>query len=187
MMGSPFSIQGALFGQSKQKQPPEKPAELTAEQMRQAVERLRAEVQAGLDDGTICPCCDKYVRRYRRKLNASMARSLIWLVRESERSPDGWVDVPSRAPRWLVRTNQLATVRLWGFIERAKTNEDVKHSGQWRPTPEGVRFAYDRTTAPEAVVTYNGDPVGFEGSQVSIADALGRKFSYFELMGFDEE
>ena len=78
-MNSRFSIQGALFGQSKPKQPPEKPAELTAEQMRQAVERLRAEVQAGLDDGTICPCCDKYVRRYRRKLNASMARSLIWL------------------------------------------------------------------------------------------------------------
>jgi len=167
--------------------PPPAPPELTPAIMRAALAKLRGQVSAKLDDGITCPCCDKYARRYRRKFNASMARSLIWLVRQSEASKDGWVDVPATAPRWLVRTNQLPTVRWWGMIERADPTEDnTKHSGRWRPTDLGKRFAYQRTTAQEAAVTYNGEVIGFEGGQMTIDDALGTRFSYFELMGWDE-
>ena len=28
-------------------------------------------------EGTVCPCCDKYVKAYKRKLNSGIARALI--------------------------------------------------------------------------------------------------------------
>ena len=153
-----------------------------------AVDILRDRLSAQLDDGARCPCCDKYVRRYRRKFNSSMARSLIWLVREwqSGRHTAGWIDVPNSAPRWLLRTNQLPTVRWWGLIERSSDdpNAAIKHSGYWRPTPMGELFAEHRITVPKTAVTYNGEVVSFEGGSCWIDECLGVKFNYSELMGF---
>ena len=40
-----------------------------------------------------------------------------------------------------------------------------------------------RGAVPSTVVTYNGEPVGFEGDEITIREALGTKFDYAELMG----
>ena len=152
----------------------------------------KRELFNAMDDGTHCPCCDKYVRRYRRKFNSSMARALIWLSQQHGRlgmmygiaGEHCWIDVPKLAPRWLVQTNQLPTVRWWGMIERHPATGDAKkHSGLWRVTPQGVRFVMGREAVPSTVVTYNGEPVGFEGDKITIREALGTKFDYAELMG----
>jgi hypothetical protein len=150
----------------------------------------KRELFNAMDDGTRCPCCDKYVRRYRRKFNSSMARALIWLHKESEKRTNpqdlypAWVDVPALAPRWLVRTNQLPTVRWWGMIERhPMTKSDKKHSGLWRPTRLGGQFVVLGVRVPSTVVTYNGEPAGFEGDPTTIRESLGTKFDYAELMG----
>ena len=135
-----------------------------------------------LDEGIECPCCGKYTRRYRRRFNQSMARSLLWLI-ESAEGQSRWVDVPNEAPTWLVRTNQLPTVRWWGLIER-KPNEDKKqkHSGFWRPTDDGLRWVIQGLTIPSKVVTYNGSVVGYEGERITFEDALGVPFNYNETM-----
>lgn len=142
-----------------------------------------AYVQAHLDDGVTCPCCQKFARRYRRKFNATMARSLIWLVRSWEDNGKNWVDVPKTAPRWLVRSNQLPTVRWWDMVERPyNTDSTKKHSGLWRPTERGVEFAHKRLRVPEQAVTYNGEVEGLVGDSIWITDALGTKFDYSEIM-----
>jgi len=144
----------------------------------------KMEVLASLDAGIRCPCCDKFVKRYRRKFNSSMARSLIWLHKQTVTCGSGWVDVPLVAPRWLVRTNQLPSVRWWGLIERhPSTDEAKKHSGLWRPTEKGIYFALKKIRVQSTAVTYNGSIVGFEGDEISIEDALGTKFDYAQIMG----
>ena len=151
-----------------------------------SLEEAIAYVRANLDDGVRCPCCDKYARRYRRSFNSTMARSLLWLVVEWDKNSQvGWVDVPKAGPRWLVKSNQLPTVRWWGMVERPPDTEDsaLKHSGLWRPTDLGVRFALRQVRVPSKAVTYDGQVEGLEGDEITIVDALGKKFDYAELMG----
>jgi hypothetical protein len=146
--------------------------------------QARKEVMDSLDDGTTCPCCDKYVRRYKRKFNSTMARSLLWLVEANRLIADGWVNVPYVAPRWLVQTNQLPTVRWWGLIERhPNTDSTTKHSGLWRPTDAGIAFAAKESKIIASAITYNGNVTGFTGGEIDIEDALGEKFDYSKMMG----
>ena len=143
----------------------------------------RKEVMAALDEGIICPCCDKYVRQYKRKFNSTMARSLMWLVQTHMNIDDDWVNVPYIAPRWLVQTNQLPTVRWWGLIERhPNTDSATKHSGLWRPTQSGIDFAYKKSKIIASAITYNGNVTGFTGDEITIEDALGETFDYSEMM-----
>jgi len=141
-------------------------------------------LQDNLNDGVRCPCCDKFARRYRRKFNATMSRSLIWLVREWQASGETWVDVPKIAPRTIVRSNQLPTIRWWGMAERPVNtdNPDLKHSGLWRPTEKGVSFALRQIKVPSTAITYDGNVESLEGDLVSIEDSLGVKFCYADLM-----
>lgn len=149
-----------------------------------SVEEARAMVRAGLDEGVTCPCCGKYARRYSRKFNKSMARSLLWLAHTYvHREVRDWVDVPNLAPRWLVRTNQLATVRWWGLVERRPTDatDSTKHSGLWRPTKAGLRFAHKQATIPSRAITYNGRVEELVGDPMTLADVLGVNFNYASL------
>lgn len=137
------------------------------------------------DKGAICPCCDRFGKVYPRSINRTMARSLVWLAHHSRAGE--WVDVPSTAPRWLVRSNQLASLRWWGLVERAHPmpGEDAKHSGQWRATAKGQQFAARQIAVPERVFTYGGEPTGFSDKLVHIDHSLPN-FSYAEVMGHAE-
>jgi hypothetical protein len=88
-------------------------------------------------DGGHCPVCDRWGKIYPRGINRTMARSLIWLA---AKSGDGnWVDVPNTAPAWILRSNQLPTLRWWDMVERNDTEKspENKHSGMWRVTAFG--------------------------------------------------
>jgi len=149
----------------------------------------REELFTRLDDGVRCPCCDQYARRYRRNFNSTMARSLLWLVKSWLHREDGkWIDVPRNAPRWLVRSNQLPTVRWWGLVERPPSDDPKrKHSGLWQPTPSGVAFAQGTLLIPAKAVTYRGIVEGFEGQEITVKQALGKHFDYAEIMGRTNE
>ena len=130
-------------------------------------------------DGSHCPCCDRWGKIYPRQFNSSMARSLLWLVREG----DGWTDVPNTAPRWLTRTNQLPTVRWWRLIERRESEDPaIKHSGMWRPTERGADFAYGRISIPETVFTYNAQVLRFGEEKMRIEEAFKTQFDYAQVM-----
>jgi len=133
-------------------------------------------------DGGKCPCCNRWGKIYKRGINETMARSLIWLVQAPANS-HGWVDVPETAPRWLVRSNQLATLRWWGLIERIpSTDPDYKHTGMWRVTKRGHDFYDRKIKIPKAVYTYNGEVEYYSNDEVSITECFGKKFSYVEVM-----
>lgn len=132
------------------------------------------------DAGGHCPCCDRWGKVYGRTLNKTMARSLVWLAHHSANGE--WVDVPKTAPRWLLRSNQLATLRWWDLIERHGTDDPTKkHSGFWRATPKGQDFANNRIEVPKKVFTYDADVVDFSDEEVRIKDCI-EIFDYRSVM-----
>lgn len=131
-------------------------------------------------EGAVCPCCRQFSKVYRRKLNSTMARCLIWLSRQS----DEWIDVQHLAPRHVVAAaGELAKLVHWGLAE-TRTSEDTRKrmSGMWRPTVAGVAFANDQTRAPSHAIIYDGELLRLEGKLIGIRDALGSHFDYAELM-----
>jgi len=109
-----------------------------------------------------------------------MARSLVWLAHHS---PNGeWVNVPQTAPRWLLKSNQLATMRWWDLIERHGTDDPTKkHSGLWRATPKGQDFANNRIKVPKKVFTYDAEVMEFGDEEVWIKDCI-EFFDYRSVM-----
>lgn len=143
------------------------------------VAQARTWLRTRIKTGVSCPCCDQYARLYRRKLNATMAYALIWMCRQD----NGWIDMPKRAPRIVIATNQLGTLALWEVIEqRANTDLARKHSGFWRPTERGRAFANNTLQLPTHVYLYNNKVQAWSETRGTIVDALGKQFSYRELM-----
>jgi len=137
------------------------------------------------DDGGHCPCCDRWGKIYPRSLNETMAQSLVWLANQS--ADGAWVDVPKTGPRWLVRSNQLPTLRWWGLVERRATDDNTKkHSGLWRATEKGVLFAQNRLLVPKKVYTYNAEVEYFGKELVSIQDCT-ESFDYSAVMGIEDK
>jgi hypothetical protein len=133
-------------------------------------------------EGGTCPCCHRWGKVYARSINATMARSLIWLC-HAPGAAGGWVDVPTQAPRWLVRSNQLPTLRWWDLVERATADDaDKKHSGMWRPTPLGSAFAKGEVAIPKTVYTYAGEREKYGTGLIRIMDCFDSQFSYQEVM-----
>ncbi len=147
--------------------------ELTLEELRLSWEAAKK------GDGGHCPVCDRWGKIYPRGINSTMAKSLLWLASRG----DEWVDVPNTAPTWLLRSNQLPTLRWWDMVERNDDNKspEFKHSGMWRATAVGKLFAENKVTAPDKVFTYNGEVVARSVKFVPITDCFGVKFNYQEV------
>jgi hypothetical protein len=133
--------------------------------------------------GGHCPVCDRWGKIYARPINRTMARSLIWLC-YAEVDGDGWVDVPNKAPRWVVQSNQLPTLRWWGLVERKDNDGETKtkHSGLWRPTDKGLNFVHHGLRIPKQVFTYNDTVQGYSTEEVTIKDCFTDNFDYNATM-----
>ncbi len=156
--------------------------------------QARRDLQAALDDGTTCPCCDQRAQRYHRRLNAGMAVALIALVRVARDSEDGWAHA-AQVQRWIVGrlsaapahpTGELGKLVHWGLVEQRPKDDDddtgARTSGYWRPTGLGTLFACGKQSVPSHVKLYNGASEGLDGEWITIETALGRRFDWTELM-----
>lgn len=178
--------------------------DVAATTLKQAKDWLRLRA----NKGARCPCCKQYVKIYKRTLGSQMARWLIWLVRTWEhadkarygstprfsfdrRFEEGtthgvWVDI-RQSP---VRGGDYAKLIHWGLVEQ-KPNDNTKHngavdtrdSGYWRPTFKGIDFVKRSITVPSHVYLYDNIKLDEEKRMITIDDALGKKYSYAELMG----
>lgn len=136
---------------------------------------LNEQVETG--EGGRCPCCDQFAKVYLRKLNSSIAHALI---RCYQRHALDWFHAPS-----LVRDcGDFAKARYWGLVEEANAlRPDGGRAGVWRVTVQGERFVLGRLWVPSHARVYNGGFLGLDNAkQIDIRDALGRHFSYVELM-----
>lgn len=152
---------------------------------------------AARDGGCVCPCCGRFVRVYRRRLHAEMARFMIRLYRLDRIGPGDYLG----AIRWHSTRevlgdkggNKASTdatyLTHWGLVERSDAeNAAGAPAGMLRLTPLGVAFVERRATAPTHILLLNNEraPAGLaeaEFFEAGIEAALGKRFSYDELMG----
>ena len=128
-------------------------------------------------DGVRCPCCEQFCKVYVRLITSTMARWLIELVRRHARH-SRWY---SASEDWSVAitrgSGDFAKLRWWGLIEEGTGDDE----GRWKPTIDGIDFAYNRSVVTSHVLLYNDSLQGFQGDEIGIEVALGNKFSYAEL------
>lgn len=141
----------------------------------------QARLQANLDEGMACPCCQQYAKRYRRNLYAAPVRSMFALWRLMLAGEPG--DFYHRL-LFDDKNNDFALTRHWRLSEEKEKEEgdDKRTSGFWRLTPDGILFLRGRLSVKRKVVLYNDRVEGFEGEPIFILECLGKKFSYAELM-----
>jgi hypothetical protein len=158
----------------------------------------RAAFEAGVwNDGIVCPCCDRWGKGYKRKLNAGMARALIVFYRITvQLTPeDGWINVTvhdlpglprlSDALRLNLQHWEYTKLSFWGLIE-ARPNQDPNRdrdgSGIWRLTSLGVDFVRSRVSVPRHVFVLDNTARGFSDERIEIGAAWGDGFNFDELM-----
>lgn len=140
--------------------------------------QARADLMSKLDEGAKCPCCDQHAQRYRRHINAGMARALILMSRSA--GPNGLVDIKTLD----VRGGDYAKLRYWGLIASAKDPGERlgARSGLWRVTDHGHRFVQGTLGVMDTALVYADECLRLTGKPMTIRDALGTKFDYDKLM-----
>jgi hypothetical protein len=149
------------------------------------LEEAKAWVEANRDAGVNCPCCGQLAKKYKRPLNAPMARSLIWLVRRSQIKVDKWVDLRAEAPLFVQQSRELAKLAHWGLIEEkaAESERGARTSGIWRPTARGIQFARGEIALSSHVTLYDNHVLEFSSKPTTIQKSLGKRFDFNELWG----
>ena len=156
---------------------PDPPGEdATLREVRPYVAALKAQ-------GGPCPACGQLVKLYRRKLDSTMARLLLRLVKLYERQQAAWFHVRAIGDE----TGCLSLLEHWGLVEQAKNRATEKRcSGLWKPTPLGIRFARGQVAVDSHVFLYNNRVEGWAATEITIRGALGSRFNYEELWLADE-
>lgn len=139
--------------------------------------------------GGNCLVCGRWGKVNPRIINRTMARSFIWLCKEKLKRPNNkWIDVQGTAPRSVLRTSQLASMKYWGLIERPRVEHSkenpskVKHTGLWCPTERGWQFYYGTLAVPRKVFVYN-DHVLKESEELTlIKECFDNTFDYTSVM-----
>lgn len=136
----------------------------------------KAWLLARLDAGEHCPLCGQMAKMYRRKINATMARTLITFYRTA--GMDFF-----HAPELAGDTHEISQLVWWGLVEEeARARPDGGRAGWWRVTTKGRAFVLGVLNVPKYAKIYDSKVYNLEGDPITIKDALGSKFSFQELM-----
>lgn len=137
------------------------------------------------DKGYYCPHCGSYCKRYRRKLNANMAITMIAMYRKKK---FGFIKVEEfMRVSGYTRSGDFPYLVHWGLLEKmdGKREDGSNHHGFYKLTDKGREFVMHRISVQQTMIIFNGTVEGFDGPEISIDQALGKKFNYREIMGED--
>jgi hypothetical protein len=162
-----------------------------------SLEDAKKWLRSRFEKGATCPCCNQFVKLYRRQLNKSMAYVLLLIARyyrHGLHAAEEWLHVPSyiaetgadNPRRAAAVRGDWAKMKLWGLIEEKPGVRDdgSPRVGFYRMTVLGRRFVDREVKVPSHVYIYNGEPLQrVVEEMITIDDALGRDFSFAEIMG----
>lgn len=134
--------------------------------------------------GYNCECCGQYVKEYKRTLYSAPTEALIKLYNLDNEYPDCVHHISDFGAAKIHGGGDFAKTAYWGLTELEPTDEDEdkRTSGFWSITRKGRQFVQNRLVIPKYCHVYNGTIIRFSGPKVSVVDALGKDFSYEELM-----
>ena len=131
----------------------------------------------GFEAGTECPCCGRFVKAYKRKLNSGMAPALILIYKLTKNK--NYVHIQNEFVYYKLRatTMDYAYAEKWKLIEA-----DSDQNGYWRITQLGKSFVLNQIDLPEYCLVYNGNVYKWADDKIGIKTALTISFDYSELM-----
>lgn len=150
-----------------------------------SLEEARRVVRIIAKRGISCPCCDRLVKVYRRKIHAEM---VIWLI--------GLYTLSKKADKFYTTLDILQTNRHlraggtngtllihWGLIEKlAKENRAGAPAGSYKITSKGEKFVNGKINVWQWVELLNGELYEVSTESTNVRQALGTEFNYNELM-----
>lgn len=132
--------------------------------------------------GYICPCCQSFVKIYKRHFNSNMGVSLICLYKNRDK---GFVHLEElMRTQGYKRCGDASYLRHYGLIEALQEDraDGSSRNGKYRITGRGIMFVEMKLTVQEKFLMKQNKCLGFEGKEVNIKDVLGEKFDYSKLM-----
>lgn len=146
----------------------------------ETIKEVKEYLRENVDKGVRCPCCNQFVKVYKRGINSTMARILIQFYHKGGHNE--FKHIPTIMPN--VNSGDFAKLRYWNLIEEMpNTNEAKRTSGFWKITDSGVAFVEGRLTVAKKAHIYNQKLLRLDDSEkVSIQQTLGKHFNYQELM-----
>jgi len=158
---------------------------------------VREVLGSNLVEGTHCPCCNQYAKKYKRKLTSAMAWVLVIIYKYylKEGNLEKWLHVEDYLKNYPNLPSSLrgdfSKLRYWGLIEEQKNtlrDDGSKRVGYYRITRRGKLFVEGKIRVLKHIFIYNNKVKGFiKGTYISIKDASSSKFDYSELMGWKKD
>lgn len=128
-----------------------------------------------------CPYCGRYAQLYKRSLHHSVAAWLIRLYRAG--GENNFIEVVNLRLTDKNASSDYGIAKFWQLIQQKPHEiDDKKSSGFWKLTSVGANFVRGNLKIQKFAQIYDDRAFGYEGPEVSIADCLGDKFNYTELM-----
>jgi hypothetical protein len=128
-----------------------------------------------------CPTCGRHAQIYRRKFHASIARQLIrlyWLGGTAHYIHASKLILPE-----VSGAGDFSKAKYWGLIyQQINTDPDTKCNGMWMLSAEGVAFVRGQHRIAREVFVFDDEVQGMSAETITIAEALGDRFNYHELM-----
>ncbi len=137
--------------------------------------------------GYTCKCCGTFIKEYTRSFNCNMA---VLLLRLYKHGKTGFVHIEKfLAENGYSRCGDFSYLVHYKLLQ--KLNEDrpdgSSRNGYYKLTGTAVMFIEKKLTVSAKFKMFNGKFMGFEGEQIDIITALGKRFSYNELMNKEPE
>lgn len=145
------------------------------------IEAAKEYLRLNFEDGCKCPCCDQYVKLYKRKIYKSPAKALFGLYKLG-RGFHHFTKIGNSAGFSYTGEIGISKLKYWNLIEEeVNINTKKKNSGNWKITKKGCDFIEGKISIPKYVLIYNTKIQGFDGDMIYISDIL-ENFNYQELM-----
>ena len=117
--------------------------------------------------GCICPACGQRAELQKRQVYAAPAKSLINLYNLPHGKFHHIHDFIAKG------RGDFSKCRVWGLVtEQPGDDASKKRSGMWGITAKGCLFVENQMTIPKYCYTYNQKIQHFNGTEISIIDAL---------------
>jgi hypothetical protein len=145
------------------------------------IEEAKSWVNKNSDTGAICPCCNRLVKVYKRKLNSGMTQELIALYLLSLN--DTKTEYYHHTKFAKVSGGELSKLIHWGLVcEKENNIEDKKTSGFWGITEKGILFVQNKIKVEKYIYLLDAKLISISQETTSVKESLGDKFIYAELM-----
>lgn len=144
-----------------------------------SIEEAQLHLATNANKGTKCPCCNQFVKLYKRKLNNSHANYLLEFARIANDDTTKSFHIKELIAHSPIiaktYSGEFARLRHYGLIEDQK-------EGQWTLTKKALGFIEGKLAVPEYVKIYNNKVLGFSLEQVKISDIIKKSFDKQELL-----